>query len=347
VQAVASVKQFDPLVASYTVTSPEIYRADFQVPAQKMPRPELLRDVRFAGDLQASKDGSFTNAGKLTSSGGVVSNVDYSNLAASVRADEGNVAIESFSAKALDGTVSGNGVFRLDKDAPAFELETRLDQIDLTKYFQYKFPSLTDVIEGRVDGTVALDGAGSTWEQISKTLSGDGNALVVKGALLNVNLARELVAGVQKIPMVPADFEQRMRAKNPKLFEGNETLFENLRGQVKIDNGRVQTEQVSLHNADFDVSGSGWFSFDKQMNVGTKFLLSQRLTKDIVAEVPAARYLADANGRIEIPVTISGNAMRPGVSLDTESVSKRLQESLVDEGKDKLKDKLRNLLGGD
>ena len=50
----------------------------------------------------------------------------------------------------------------------------------------------------------SLAGAGATWEEIATTLKGDGGALVVRDALLNVNLANELVASLQQLPMVGA-----------------------------------------------------------------------------------------------------------------------------------------------
>jgi len=59
-----------------------------------------------------------------------------------------------------------------------------------------------------------------------------------------------------------------------------------------------------------------------------------------------AKYVLNANGRIEIPLNISGLTTRPALALDTDAVAARLQENLLQDGGNQLKDKLKGLLGG-
>jgi len=138
-----------------------------------------------------------------------------------------------------------------------------------------------------------------------------------------VNLAREFIESVQSMPIVPAGFADKMRARNPDLFNSNETIFENLGGKLEIHDGRVEMDGLSLHSSDFDISGHGWFSFDRRVDMKTTFTLSRRLTQDIISELPAAQYLVDSNGRIAIPLNISGLATKPAVTVDTDALSRR------------------------
>ncbi|MCH7549844.1 MAG: AsmA-like C-terminal domain-containing protein, partial [Candidatus Krumholzibacteriota bacterium] len=346
IAAAATITRFTPLEADFRITASEIHRTDFQVPPQAPPRPEVLHAVEVSGHMRGLENGELESTAAFTSKKGVISNLDYTALSASIRSSADEVLIERFSMKTLDGTVEGSGVFHPEAKPPAFEVKTTVKQVNLAEYFRYKFPSLPRVIEGRVDGDLALGGSGSTWDEISPTLSGDGNALVLKGALLNVNLAREFIESVQSMPIVPAGFADKMRARNPDLFNSNETIFENLGGKLEIHDGRVEMDGLSLHSSDFDISGHGWFSFDRRVDMKTTFTLSRRLTQDIISELPAAQYLVDSNGRIAIPLNISGLATKPAVTVDTDALSRRLEDALVGQGAEELKDRLRGLLGG-
>jgi autotransporter translocation and assembly factor TamB len=168
--------------------------------------------------------------------------------------------------------------------------------------------------------------------------------VVIEGALLNVNVIKELFASIQGMPMVPPDLTSKMAAKNPKLFASNTTVFKNLAGNVTISDGRLQVPDLKIASADFALNGSGWFGLGKDMNMSGTFTLSDALTKDLLAQVPAAKYLLTPAGKLDVPLTFSGAVMKPNIAVDVTTLTARAQQSLVDEGKQNLNSEVKGLL---
>jgi hypothetical protein len=343
----ADVSSFKPTRATYTVTSPEVARLDVQAPApnaKPLPRAEVFRDVVVKGEATEKAPKVIENALTIASKSGIASNIDYTNAEAVVHATPEKSIIERFSAAAMGGTVSGSGTF--EPKVAKFDLSTKVEKVNLAEYFRFKSPLLADVLVGRISADFDIAGEGKTWEALQKTLTGKGGAVVVEGAFLNVNLAQQLFTSVQSMPMVPAGFADRIKSKNPKLFGANQTAFENLAGKVTIADGRINTNDLHLKSSDFSLVGGGWFSFGKEMDVNTTLTLSQKLTNDLVAEVPVAKYLLNSSGRFELPIKLSGAVAKPAVGVDANAIQARLQQGLVQQGKEDLNKKATDTVKG-
>jgi len=342
---------FKPMAATYTATSDEVWRADVQAAAPnapKLPRPEVFKDLVARGTLRESAPKVMENDLVLTSASGVFSNVDYTHFSADLKTTPEKVFINSFSAKAMGGNVSGKGTF--EPKVARFDVDTKITQVNLVEYFRFKAPALADVFVGRLDADLAIAGEGKTWEVLQKTLAGEGGAVVFEGAFLNVNFMQQIMGAIQGIPMVPATFTAQMKAKNPKMFAENKTAFENLTGKVQIADGKIQAPDLKLVTPDFRMDGAGWFSFGKEMDLKSTLTLSEKLTKDIVAQVPMAKYILSSSGRIEVPLSLTGGLMKPNVTVNTAALTARAQQSFMQDSKQKLDQKVqggvKDLLGG-
>jgi uncharacterized protein involved in outer membrane biogenesis len=344
-RASADITSFAPMAATYAVTSPEIWRTDVQAVAPnapKLPRPDVFRDVTVTGTATEKAPTVFENAMKITSKSGVASNIDYTNATATIHATPETVIIDSFDAGALAGTISGSGTF-VPKSA-TFDVTTHVKDINLAEYFRYKSPALVDVLRGRMSGDLSLTGAGNSWQDIQKTLSGKGSTIVIEGALLNVNVAKQVISSIQSMPLVPADLTQKLRDRNPKLFDSNTTVFQNMKSEWSIADGKIQVPDLKLATNDFALAGKGWFGLDKDMSVNTTLTLSDKLTGDLVAEVPAAKYLLGASGKLEIPLSLTGALTSPNVGVDATALQSKLQSSLMQQGQEGLKQQVKGLL---
>jgi autotransporter translocation and assembly factor TamB len=146
------------------------------------------------------------------------------------------------------------------------------------------------------------------------------------------------------MPMVPADFTAKMAAKNPKLFASNSTLFKNLAGNVTIADGKLQVPDLKIASTDFSLNGTGWFSLGKDMSMSGTFTLSDALTRDLIAQLPAAKYLLTPAGKLDVPLTFSGAVIKPTIAVDMTALSARAQQSLLNEGKQNLNSEVKGLL---
>jgi uncharacterized protein involved in outer membrane biogenesis len=337
-----NVSSFKPMRAAYTVTSDEVKRLDVQAPAagaKPVAKPEVFKQVVAKGTMQETVPKVNENTIVISSKSGSVVNLDYADFNADVKVTPNKTTIESYSAKAMGGTLSGSG--SMEPKLSKFDVSTKVENVNLAEYFKYKVPNLTDVLVGRLNADIKIAGQGKDWAALQKTLTGNGGALVLEGALLNVNIAEEIFSSIKSIPMVPANLTDKMRARNPKLFAEDKTLFENLSSKFSITNGRVQTTDLKLATSDFTLNGDGWFSFSKELGINSTLTLSQKIASDLVAEVPAAKYLLSSDGRIEVPLTLSGPVLKPAVRVDTAVMAAKFQKAMVAQGQKEIEKKVQ------
>jgi len=341
------VSSFTPMTATYKVTSVEVKRDDVQAPtpgAKPLPRPEVFRSVVATGNMKETAPTVVENNLTVSSKNGTVSNIDYTDFAADVKMTPATTTITSYNAKALGGTVSGTGTMQPKESK--FDVTSKIENVNLAEYFHYKAPALADMMVGRLSGDVQVAGAGKDWTQIAKSLTGKGNALVLEGALTNINIPNQIVSSLQGLPMVPPDIVSRMQARNPKLFSGNKTFFQNLSSKFQIANGRIITPNLNLATADFALSGDGWFSLEKEMKLASKLTLSPKMANDLAAEVPAVKYLQGSDGRIEVPLDLTGSILKPTIKVDSADMTALVQKAMMSQGQKQLQNEVKSGVNG-
>jgi uncharacterized protein involved in outer membrane biogenesis len=342
-----NVSSFTPMAATYRVTSEAVNGLDVQAPApgaKPLPRPDVFRQVAASGAMKETSPAVVDNNLTVTSKNGVFTNIDYTDLTADVNVGPTITTIKSYSAKVLGGTISGSGT--MDPKASKFDITSKVENINLADYFHYKFPELSNVVVGKLNADFQLAGQGKEWPDIAKTLTGKGGALVLEGSLLNVNIANQIVSSIQGMPMVPADLTARMKARNPKLFSENKTVFQNLSSKFQIANGKIQVPDLKLATSDFALNGDGWFSLDKEMNVKSTLTISQKLAGDLVAELPMAKYILSPDGRIDVPLTLSGGVLKPAVTVDAAAMTAKFQKAMLSQGQQQLQKEVQSGVKG-
>jgi hypothetical protein len=261
-------------------------------------------------------------------------------MTAKIGSSPDRVDIESFSARTLGGTVEGSGAFLPKDEPPRFEITTSVRSVNLTEYFSYKVKSIPQFIEGTIDVDLSVVGAGKDWEEMKPTLSGGGGAVVVRGSLLNVNFANEILNAVSQLPLVDQNAVARVRKNNPKLFSGNKTAFKDLKGKIQIEDGRIHSKGLVLQSNDYSIYGQGWVSLDRELNLKTNIVLSPSATQGLTREVSVIKYLVNDKGQLEIPLSWTGALTHPKLSPDIDALTRKIQDSAIDAGVDKLKDQV-------
>jgi len=344
VHLTANATSLKPMKATYRVWSDEVYRADFNASPKPADRPELLKDVEVKGTLSGEGD-NVQLQGTATSAAGTLANVDYSDMKASIGSSPDRVDINSFSAKALGGTVEGEGAFVTSADPPRFEVTTRVRSVNLTQYFTYKVKGIQQFIDGTIDLDLNLAGTGKEWEAVKPTLTGGGGGVVVRGALLNVNIANDLLSGLEReleqLPLIDRSAFDRVRQKNPKMFSSNNSAFKDLRGDIRVENGRVHSKGLVLKSSDYEIFGDGWVSFDSQMHLNTTIVFSTAATQNLITELKALEYLTNDRGQLVLPVSLTGPLTKPGLGFG--ALAKQIQDAAIDTGVEKLKDQLGDI----
>lgn len=299
----ADVKKFTPMQADYTLRSNTLAIADVaKVDPQKV--IDTLRQVETTGTYSV-EDGKAKANGKMKSDAGTLYGIEYQNLNGTY-----NLANQVFSAKnlnlqALNGTMEANATYDMSRQPPSFEVSTQAKKIDLVEIFRQKSVTVPQFISGHADLALDLSGAGQNWEAIKPTLQGKGNAVVLDGMIMNVNLSDSLLGGLSKLPMFTG-FISDLQQQYPTLFQSEHTMFEKLEIKAGINGSRINLEPMMLAATEWLIQGDGIYDMDQGVNGNALLQLSKGLSGFLLNRVAELKYLTDREGKIVVPFSVQG-----------------------------------------
>jgi uncharacterized protein involved in outer membrane biogenesis len=277
------------------------------------------------------------------SSGGTVSGVAYRELDTSiVRQPDGILTIERFDVGAYDGRLAVTG--RIDPrepQKPRFAVKQVVTGMSLAALAAKRAP-----LEGRVDLTADLTGAGRDQKAVQQTLAGTGNVTVKDGRLHGANLIDGALGQLVGIPGVTTLIPDKVRKKHPGLFAPDETRFDDLRARFRIAAGIVHLPEVRLATSDYVVTGAGQAAFAGPLSFKGRLVASPALTADIVSGIKLARHLKGGSGRIEVPFEVAGTTDEPRVVPEAAYIAKAISRTIQEDGEKLIQKGLDALLGG-
>ncbi|HUL44015.1 MAG TPA: AsmA family protein [Bacteroidota bacterium] len=323
--------------ATVTLTSKQLRTADLMSeqapPAQGAPKksspaasqgallPDIDVDANVSIDKLQTDKFALTNAkGSLNIAGGVVN-------------------LKNFNVNAFNGTVQTKGMldlrdpkkkpFNLDLDVKNVESNALLS--NFTTFGQYLFGSFstTTTMKGDLNDTLGLN---------TQTLLGNGTVNIANGKLSGYPLTQKL-----------ADFTS--------LADLREINFKNWANAFSISNGRLNVKdlKISTGTTDFLVGGSEGLdgSMDYNLTVKLPASVSDKINIGGVG-AQVLQFFKDKDGRINLPLNVSGQAMSPVVRLDASAEQNAMKNALQqklndatkgtqDDLKKKAQDALKNL----
>jgi AsmA family len=204
----------------------------------------------------------------------------------------------------VDTEVSGPLDLRLSVNGPSNNLVTQLHG----KCQDLKV-SGKRALKGSLNGEIHIKlplGGGA----VTQRLQGDGKLVARDGELTNVNL-------IEKIQRVTGVIGMSQQARREA------TTFKTLESEFTIGGGLAEFKRLYLVNPQLEVNGHGTMTLDHPV-------LDLRLDATLfsAAALPSGRsrtaaVFKDSQGRIVVPLKITGRVENPAVNLDSEKVLKR------------------------
>src|SRR6185295_8368616 len=102
----------------------------------------------------------------------------------------------------------------------------------------------------------------------------------------------------------------RVRAKHPALFATGDTKFDKLGGSVVIADGIARSDDLTIQARDYAMLGKGTYSLDNELDFTATLVASRELSDDVIADLRETKYLANQEGKIEIPFRLTGSLPR-------------------------------------
>jgi hypothetical protein len=313
----------------FSVRSDALRAASLGFAGEGVSRPEELRGFVLDGTLALSDSGPRLDA-QLRSSEGSLRDVDYRDLSAKLAYADDRARIDDLVVHAYGGRLVGSGSYdRRDPEKPVFQLDTRLENLAVQPLVASRAGRAAGSVEGQLHGDLQLSGAGSDWEAIRRVLTGHGSVKVTEGRLKDVNVAESVLQSITGVPGLSGLLSPGLRARHPALFATGDTVFDALQAAVEISEGFARTRGLRIAAQDYVISGDGRIGLDGALDLSARLTASDALSRDLVQEVRASRYLAGRSGRIEVPFRLSGRLPDAKVRPDLEGVTQAVSGALV------------------
>ena len=238
--------------------------------------------------------------------------VDIHNLQIAVDVQGQDVRFQSFSFQLFDGQVAANGRITSGSETPPFTGKVTIQGMHLG-------PALNAVVTTplSISGTAGADfvvqGRGLSVPDLTKSLDGTGHMAVKDGRIEGVNLLQEALPILNVVGLSPEN--------------ANATAFSTIETDLAIKQGTIYVQRLLMDSHDFQATGGGTIGFDQMLNLTVNLNLSQDLSQEIARSSPAAK-LAMKEGRLSLPLMITGTAQAPLYGLDMKSLSGRVQKQV-------------------
>ncbi len=162
-------------------------------------------------------------------------------------------------------------------------------------------------IKGTLNGEVNLRlplGGGA----VSRRLQGNGKLVARDGELTNVDLINK----IQRVTgMIGLSKDERRQA----------TTFQTMEAEFTIGGGYVDFSRLYLINPQMVVNGKGTMSIDQPtLNIALQTALSSQASAR-TGRARAAAFLKDNQGRVVVPLRVTGPVENPAVNLNSEKLA--------------------------
>jgi AsmA protein len=252
------------------------------------------------GEKRTPDKGGVDARGRLEIKEGTFQGTDFHNLLVAGEMKGGEVKITQFTCAAFKGTVEGNGSFAMAEDPSPFRMKAKVTEVDADTLVN-AFSSSKDVLKGKLNGEVALGGAGFSFDTLKKNLTGDGKVQIKDGEIPWLNIINNIV-----------------RALGGKGGGKEKTTFDDLSTAFTVKNGMVSVPNLLLSEKDTAIKLSGDIGLDSTLKMEGEAHLPTAVSGDLTGK--GLNFLADDKGRLTIPFTLGGALKDPKVGISAKFI---------------------------
>ncbi len=262
----------------------------------------------------------------LTAERATIAALAVDKLAGKARITSDVMRLEPIAFGVFGGRYDGSLSFRLT-DNPTFALNAALSGIDVAR--AAAFAGSPNTISGTLSGKLALTGRGLAAASL-QTARGNARFDIVNGVVHNLGLVRTIVVATSG------------RAESNGTGAGSrDERFTRIGTTLAMAGGSAGSEDLRFASPDRLMTAAGTLRLDgSAIDLKGRAQLSDELSKQAGRDL--VRYTQE-NGRVTVPVTITGSAASPHVRVDVVDAAKR---ALVNRAAEEAKKALKKGLGG-
>ncbi|MGE5309134.1 MAG: AsmA family protein [Deltaproteobacteria bacterium] len=264
-----------------------------------------------------------------------------------IKITEKDILVNSLSAVIGQGKITGTGWLKnyLAGQDFSFEAEAQdLSVVDLVAQGQLPVKA-----EGLISAKGQIKGHGFTPDALRSNLVGQASAQITKAKLKDLNVLRTVLDQLSAVPvagqMLGQSIETGLPPKYQQKLQEKDTVFSDMTIPVTIVSGRANIPETLISSPElFTFKAKGSAGLDGTYDLEGDFMLSQDLSKSMVASVPQFQYLLNADGMIDLPLKVTGTAgAKMQFNLDAGYIARKMVEN---QAQQQIMKGLNKLFGG-
>ncbi len=253
---------------------------------------------------------------------GLAKSVELKSLVVNADLKGQNARLSNMAFKVFDGQVKAEGGLTMGSPAPPFQGTVKIDGVQLGPALQAVSPDSTVSASGTAAMDLAITGRGFSMPELTTALEGPAHLRIKNGKIEGINLMEEAVT-LMKVAGVSPD---RLKA----------TVFSTIETDLLIKQGLLHVQRLLMDSHDFQATGGGTVGFDQALNLAVNLNLSQALSQKFAAASPVVK-VALKEGRLKLPLVITGTVQKPSYGLDTSALTGQVQQQVQEKAKEAVK----------
>ena len=244
--------------------------------------------------------------------------VDVKDLQIAAEIQGQDVLLRGLSFQLFDGQVAAEGKVTSGSETAPFTGKTTIQGMQLGPALNALATTQVS-ISGTAGANLNVQGRGFSMPDLTQSLEGTGHVALKDGKIEGVNLLEEAIS-ILNVSGIALDHVKA-------------TAFSTIETDLAIQHGTVYIQRFLMDSHEFQATGGGTIGFDQKLNLAVNLNLSQELSQKISHSSPAAK-LAMKEGRVSLPLMITGTAQAPSYGLDMKSLTGRVQEQVQKKAKE-------------
>lgn len=219
------------------------------------------------------------------------------------------------------------GEARLFGASPQYQGKLEVRGLDTEQLF---IPSRGEVyLSGRAEGEFKFEGTGRNAEELKRSLRAEGTLQIQDGAFRNLNVIDAILSRITPLPGLRGVLLGAVPETFQPVLQSQDTPFDQLQGNVSVENGIVTFPSLAMLGPDYLVEASGAVNFELDMNFQARLVLTGDLSEFLVSRVNELSLLANPESQLVVPFLVRGRWPEAKPQPDLAYLTQRL---IVDQG---------------
>lgn len=220
--------------------------------------------------------------------------------------------VDHLSFTLFGGRVEATGALTVGQPAAPFESALTLRGVQIGPLLAAMRPGGLSM-SGTAEAELTARGRGLSWPELTRSLEGAGRTVVRDGRIEGINLLKE-AEGVLKVVGIQPD-------------RTDATVFSLIEAQATVKQGIATLDRALMASRDFQATASGTIGFDQTLKLRATVTLSEALSRQFGGPLPVGRLIL-SNGRLTVPVVISGTLQHPTVVPDAVAMGSKVERQV-------------------